>query len=213
MALVFFDLDGTLIKGLSSEKRFFVFLLRRRILRLRQLAAFLNFTLYWFTHSRKDVWKKNKAYLTGLRLNKIQQLAEKFVVQASLPNLRSVVKRRLENHIAEGDIVVLLTGTPDFIAWPMAKQLGINHIAATVCDTKNGCFTSAPPAIHPLGAAKLQIAEQICQDFNTTLAKSTAYADSTRDIALLASVSQPVAVYPDSKLRQIAKRRGWEVIG
>jgi HAD superfamily hydrolase (TIGR01490 family) len=213
MALVFFDLDGTLIKGLSSEKRFFVFLLRRRILRLRQLAEFLNFTLRWFTHSRKDVWKKNKAYLTGLRLNKIQHLAEQFVAKAFLPNLRSVVKRRLENHLAHGDIVVLLTGTPDFIAWPMAKQLGITHIAATVCDTKNGCFTSTPPVIHPLGTAKLQIADQMCRNFNTTLGKCTAYADSVSDIALLASVSRPVAVYPDSKLRQIAKRRGWEIIG
>ena len=213
MALVFFDLDGTLIKGLSSEKRFFVFLLRGRILRLRQLVAFLIFTLRWFTHLRKDVWKKNKAYLTGLRLNKIQHLAEQFVAQVLLPNLRPVVKRRLENHLAQGDIVVLLTGTPDFIAWPIAKQLGVTHIAATVCDTKNGFFTFSPPGIHPLGAAKLQIAEQMCRNFNTTLAKCTAYADSASDIALLASVSQPVAVYPDSKLRQIAKRRGWEIIG
>ena len=212
MALVFFDLDGTLINGLSSEKRFFVFLLRGRILRLRQLAAFLIFTLRWFTHSQKDVWKKNKAYLTGLRLTKIQHLAEQFVTQASLSNLRPVVKRRLENHLVQGDIVVLLTGTPDFIACPIAKQLGITHIAATVCDTKNGYFTSSPPIIHPLGAAKLKIAEQMCRNLNTTLAKCTAYADSASDIALLASVSQPVAVYPDSKLRQIAKQRGWEII-
>jgi phosphoserine phosphatase len=124
MALVFSDLDGTLIKGLSSEKRFVVFLLRGRILHLRQLAAFLIFTLRWFTHLRKDVWKKNKAYLTGLRPNKIQHLAEQFVAQALLPNLRPVVKRRLENHLAQGDIVVFLTGTPDFIAWPIAKRRG-----------------------------------------------------------------------------------------
>ena len=213
MALVFFDLDGTLTKGLSIEKRFFVFLLRGRILHLRQLAAFLIFTLRWFTHSRKDVWKKNKAYLTGLRLNKIQHLAEQFVAQVFLANLRPDVKKRLENHLAQRDIVVLLTGTPDFIAWPIAKQLGVTHIAATVCDTKNGCFTSSPPGIHPLGAAKLQIAEQICRNFNTTLDKCTAYADSASDIALLASVSQPVAVYPDNKLRQLARGRGWEVIG
>ncbi|MDH4206281.1 MAG: HAD family phosphatase [Desulfobacteraceae bacterium] len=213
MALVFFDLDGTLTKGLSIEKRFFVFLLRGRILHLRQLAAFLIFTLRWFTHSRKDVWKKNKAYLTGLRLNKIQHLAEQFVAQVFLANLRPDVKKRLENHLAQRDSVVLLTGTPDFIAWPIAKQLGITHIAATVCDTKNGCFTSSPPGIHPLGAAKLQIAEQICRNFNTTLDKCTAYADSASDIALLASVSQPVAVYPDNKLRQLARGRGWEVIG
>jgi hypothetical protein len=90
-----------------------------RILNLRQLAAFLIFTLRWFTHLRKDVWKKNKAYLAGLKPNKIQHLAEQLVAQALLPNLSPVAKRRLETHLAQGDIVVLLTGTPDFIAWPL----------------------------------------------------------------------------------------------
>lgn len=213
MALIFFDLDGTLVKGLSTEKRFFMFLLRGRTLGFPQLAAFIAFTLRRYKHSFEDVWKKNKAYLTGLTLNNIQRLAEQFVVQACLPNLRPVVKRRLDNHLSQGDIVVLLTGTPDFIARPIARRLNIIHIAATVCDTRNGRFTSAPPCVHPFGAAKLHIADRMCRDFNTTLDQCTAYADSASDLALLASVFQPVAVYPDGKLRQIARRRGWEIIG
>lgn len=213
MALIFFDLDGTLLSGLSSEKRFFIFLLRHRILRLRQLAAFLIFPLRWFVHWRRDVWKKNKAYLTGLRPDKVQPLAEKFVAQVLVPCLRPVVKRRLENHLAQGNIVILLTGTPDFIARPIAIQLGVEHFAATVCASSKGCFAFSPPVIHPLGPAKLQIAEQICRKFNTNLTKCTAYADSASDISLLSSVAQPVAVYPDAALRKVSKRYGWEIIG
>ena len=130
-----------------------------------------------------------------------------------LPNLRPVVKKRLENHLSKGDIVILLTGTPDFIARPIAKQLGVIHIVATVCATKNGYFTFSPPIIHPFGSAKLQIAEQVCRNFNTILAKCTAYANSSSDVALLSSVSQPVAVYPDNSIRQISRRRGWEILG
>lgn len=213
MAIIFFDLDGTLISGLSSEKRFFIFLLRRRILRLRQLAAFLIFTLRWFVRLRRDVWKKNKAYLTGLRQDKIQPIAEKFVAQVLLPCLRPAVKRRLENHLAQGDIVILLTGTPDFIARPIAMQLGVAHIAATVCASKEGCFAFSFPIFHPLGPAKLQIAEHMCRKFNTNLTNCTAYADSAGDISLLSSVAHPVAVYPDAKLRRVSKRHGWEIIG
>jgi HAD superfamily hydrolase (TIGR01490 family) len=213
MALVFFDLDGTLIKRPSSEKRFFMFLLRGGILRLRQLTAFLTFTLRWSAHLHMDVWKKNKAYLNGLKQNTIQHFAGQFVHQALLPDLRPDVKRRLEDHLTQDDIVILLTGAPDFIADPIAKQLGINHIAATVCDTSKGCFTSAPPRIHPFGAAKLQMAGKICRNFNTTLDNCSAYADSAGDIALLSAVSRPVAVYPDRKLRQTAERHGWEIIG
>jgi HAD superfamily hydrolase (TIGR01490 family) len=213
MTIVFFDLDGTLIKGLSSEKRFFFFLLRTHVLRLRQLTAFLIFPLRWFTQFRRHVWKKNKAYLTGLGQNHVQFLAEQFAARVLLPRLRSDVKRRLKHHLVQGDRVVLLTGAPDFIAGPIAKQLGVGHIAATVCDTENGCFPFSPPIIHPLGAAKLKIAGRMCRKFNTTLAMCIAYADSASDIPLLASVSKPVAVYPDRKLQRVAKRYGWEIIG
>jgi HAD superfamily hydrolase (TIGR01490 family) len=212
MALVFFDLDGTLVKGLSSEKRFIMYLVRGRIVRVRQLAAFLCFTLRWLIRFRTVVWKKNKAYLTGLKIERIQTLAQQFVTRALLADLRPVVGKHLENHISQGDTVALLTGTPDFIARPIAQQLGIAHVAATVCNTKNGRFTSRPPDIHPFGTAKVEIARQVCRSFNTTLANCTAYADSASDAALLALVPKPVAVCPDRKLRRIAEQRGWRII-
>lgn len=213
MALVFFDLDGTLVKGLSSEKRFFMYLVRGRIVRVRQLAAFLCFTLRWLIHFRTDVWKKNKAYLAGLKIDKIQSVAQQFVSRVLLADLRPVVRRHLENHLSQGDTVALLTGAPDFIAGPMAQRLGIAHVTATVCHTKNGRFTSRPPGIHPFGKAKAEIARQVCRIFKTTPANCAAYADSASDVALLALVAKPVAVCPDRKLRRIAERHGWQIIG
>ena len=40
-----------------------------------------------------------------------------------------------------------------------------------------------------------------------------AYGDSALDIPLLEHADHPVAVYPENKLRAIAKERGWEIIG
>jgi len=40
-----------------------------------------------------------------------------------------------------------------------------------------------------------------------------AYADSIMDVPLLEHAEQPVAVYPDDKLRALSKQRGWEIIG
>lgn len=40
-----------------------------------------------------------------------------------------------------------------------------------------------------------------------------AYGDSMLDVPLLEHAEYPVAVYPDDKLRAIAKERGWEIIG
>lgn len=40
-----------------------------------------------------------------------------------------------------------------------------------------------------------------------------AYGDTALDIPLLEHAGHPVAVYPDEKLRVVAKERGWEIIG
>ena len=213
MPLVFFDLDGTLIKGLSSEKRFFLFLFRSALIGWRQLAAFLYYGVIWHMRVGMAAWKTNKGYLSGLKKETVVPMAEQFVAISLLPDLRNDVCRRLENHQARGDIVVLLTGAPDFIAVPIANFLNISHVVATVCEIFNGCFTSNPPQIHPFGVAKLDIARQMCSKFDTTLDLCWAYADSAGDIDLLSAVSSPVAVYPDRKLRKTAERHRWVIIG
>ena len=40
-----------------------------------------------------------------------------------------------------------------------------------------------------------------------------AYGDSALDIPLLEHADHPVAVYPEDKLRAVARERGWEIIG
>jgi phosphoserine phosphatase len=40
-----------------------------------------------------------------------------------------------------------------------------------------------------------------------------AYGDTLMDVPLLEHADHPVTVYPDVKLRVLAKERGWEIIG
>jgi phosphoserine phosphatase len=40
-----------------------------------------------------------------------------------------------------------------------------------------------------------------------------AYGDTILDVPLLEHAGHPVAVYPDEKLRAVAKARGWEIMG
>jgi phosphoserine phosphatase len=40
-----------------------------------------------------------------------------------------------------------------------------------------------------------------------------AYGDTILDLPLLEHAGHPVAVYPDEKLRAVAKARGWEIMG
>jgi len=39
-----------------------------------------------------------------------------------------------------------------------------------------------------------------------------AYGNTISDLPMLEMSEQPVAVYPDAKLRRVAERRGWRVM-
>lgn len=204
MALAFFDLDGTLARGpLSCEQSFVLRLLARRRLGPRQLLAGL---------ARLPRWKKNKAYLSGLAPEEVAGWAESFIADLPLSALRASALERLEGHRRAGDRLALLTGSPDFLAAPLARRLGIAHCIATVCAREAGRYSSAPPVEHPYGADKARLAAALCLTLGEELREASAYADSHSDLALLERVGRPVAVRPDALLARAARARGWELL-
>ena len=212
MRLVIFDLDGTLIHA-SSERMFARYLYECGCIGRRQIAAYLLFVLRHAARYRSAVFKKNKAYLTGLPRARVDELARRFVDEQLLRTLYRPALARLEIHRARGDTVLLLTGTPDFIARPLGERLGLTHIVATECDVSDdGVLTSVPPRVHPFGRAKLERARAFAEARGFDLRHAAAYANAREDRFLLASVGVAVAVRPDLTLRGLARRSGWEII-
>ncbi|MBN1383225.1 MAG: HAD-IB family phosphatase [Deltaproteobacteria bacterium] len=212
MALVFIDLDGTLIKEKSSERCFFFFLLRKRILRIPQIIAFLSFAGRYLPQYGNIVWKKNKAYLAGLGEEEIMAAARAFVREDILNSIRPEMKERIIRHRLDSDEAILLTGSLSYLAKPVADHVGINQVSATICTAQNGRLDSLPPLVHPFHLEKRQIAKAICQDRGISLTDCTAYGDSIHDLPLLEAVGRPVAVHPDRRLKKIARRRSWEIL-
>ncbi len=212
MALTLIDLDGTLLKGPSSEKLFFLFLLKNRIIGLRQIAATVFFLARWSHVFGVTVFKKNKAYLAGLNCDRIKEQAALFVKSKIIKRFHPQMVQRIADHHKKGDVTVLLTGTLDMIAGPIGLALGIHYICATTCSSRNSIFTSNPPLIHPFGPDKLRFSKEICQKLGCELSDCTAYGNSTDDIPLLEAVAHPVAVYPDKGLRRHAREHSWECI-
>ena len=206
-------MDGTLLRGASSERLFIGHLLRTGRLGPRQVAAAMLFGLRHWREYGRQTSKKNKAYLAGLAVSEVQQVAEAFVRDRLVPHMRDALVERLMGHRRAGDWVALLTGTPDFIAIPLGQAVGAVAVRATRCATRNGVFLSAPPLEHPFGQRKVRAAAALCAELGTPVSSCVAYADSAYDLPLLERVGRPVAVHPDQRLRQAATRRGWEVLG
>jgi phosphoserine phosphatase len=212
MALILIDVDGTLIKGASTESQFICYLLAHGALGLRQLGAFMLFPLRYAACFGRHVFKKNKAHLCGLSPAAVEEKAAVFVDSVLLKRVCINLRHRLSNHRKAGDMLALLTGTPEFIARPLASRLAITHVVGTICEQMQGRFTAGPPLQHPFGKEKVKAANRLCQQLQTPLSDCVAYADSIHDLALMEQVSRAIAVTPDAALQLQANCRGWEIM-
>lgn len=127
------------------------------------------------------------------------------------PHVCEEGRKAVARHRDAGDLVAIVTGASPYAAWPVARELGIEHVACTELEVIDGRFTGRP--IHPVGygEGKITLATRLAERHGFTLADATFYSDSATDLPLLERVARPVAVNPDMRLRRIAKRRGWPV--
>ncbi len=210
--LVLIDLDGTLLNGPSSERRFILHLLGKGCIGLYQLWQAAVFTKRWFGRFGMEVFKKNKAYLAKLPEDRIQNIAKDFVQRDLVAHLSPVMRLRIDEHRSRGDLTALLTGSLACIAEPIAELVGIEQCLATRCPMVDGCYSNAPPDQHPYGIEKLRLAEAFCQRTDTRLDDCTAYGNAAADIPILQAVSHPVVVGGNKRLRQYAAAKGWSVL-
>lgn len=210
--LVLFDIDGTLVPRPAAEPRLARWLLRRGRLGPRQILAFLWFVLRYFPVYGRLVLQKNKAWLSGLEPAVVDEWAHEFVAAVLLDCVYPPALRRLREHVEAGDHVVLLSGTPDFLARALASALGAEGAYGSLCSICGGRYCAALPDRHPHGATKVDAARAVAQAAGLELATAIAYGDSINDAHLFRVVGRSVVVMPDRRLRAAAGGEGWETL-
>jgi HAD superfamily hydrolase (TIGR01490 family) len=200
-----FDVDGTLLKG-GSERRFFLYLCRRRRLRARRLARFFLGLL-----RHPEARFRDKSYLQGLPAWEIAALARCCYREVLAPRLRPRALEAWRYHQAQGQVMVILTGTLACLARPLADELGADFLLATELRVQDGCFTAALAGPHPRELNKALLLQRLAAREGLDLTQSYAYADHPADIPLLQLVGRPVVVNPTPPLHRLARRCGWGI--
>ncbi len=116
--------------------------------------------------------------------------------------------QRVRNHRRAGHKTVLITGALEFVVAPLAPMFDKVVACEMEVDSKGrltGQLLGAPPIGENRAAVMLKLAEEFGIDRSDTIA----YADSTSDLPMLEAAGQAVCVNPETKLLQIANRRGW----
>lgn len=210
--LALFDIDGTLVCGPSTEKRFALWLLLRGRIGLIRLLAYAVFSLRYLPRYGLDVFAKNKSLLWLRTVESARSLAAAWASQQLRKALFTPCVERLRAHLERGDIVVLLSGAPHFLAEAVAGELQVSTVLGTHCAERNGRFCLAPPVLHRVGEKKLAAAHTLCEELGTCLSSASAYGNAISDLPLLAACGFPVAVNPDAELAAEARRQGWRIM-
>jgi HAD superfamily hydrolase (TIGR01490 family) len=132
--------------------------------------------------------------------------------QYVLPEIQARGREIVKSHHDAGDLVAIVTAATSYVAKPVARELGIEHVVCSELEVDaNGCFTGK--VIEPLcyGEGKIVRAANLLEPHGIGFDKVTFFSDSITDLPLLSKVDIPIAVNPDRRLLRAARARGWQV--
>jgi len=208
----FFDMDKTILAGSSAEiymrdawkkGRFGVLDF------VRGLTSTLQFRLGWL-----DVSTWTESMLFGLAgreestmVEEGQELFDRYMAKRIYPE----AARLVADHLAEGHVVAIVSGSIPYVVEPLAASLGVDHVLCTQLLAEGGVLTGRCVEPVCLEEGKTFWLESFIEEHDVDLTESYFYSDSISDLPALELVGKPIATNPDAKLERTALRRGWQV--
>ena len=214
MALAIFDLDETLISTDSDHEwgqyvadaglvdavvhrqRNDEFYEQYRVGKL-DINAYLAFTCSVLTRHPLDLLHQHRA-----------EFVESRIKPKVLPRAIDLVN----SHRDQGNYVMVITATIEFITRPIVDLFGIETLLAPIPEFADGRYTGAIAGVPAFGAGKVTRLKSWLKDSDHDLGGSFFYSDSHNDLPLLKQVDNPIAVDPDPILKQEAAKNRWSVV-
>jgi HAD superfamily hydrolase (TIGR01490 family) len=229
MALAIFDLDNTLIAG-DSDHLWGDFLVQHNIVDSDHYQSTNDQFYQDYLNGQLDIRAYQRFALKVLTEHPVEQLyqwREQFIQDVIMPIMLPQANTLLAKHRARGDFLLIITATNDFVAAPIAKLLGVDHLLATIAAQTDARAASSDGSSdqhsshHYSGdisgvpcyrEGKVTRLYEWLESSGHTLENSYFYSDSHNDLPLLKIVQHAVAVDPDTELEREALAHGWPVI-
>jgi len=208
-----FDLDRTLVRKDTAT----LYVKWQRDVGLATTRDLVR-TMWWvaqYTFGVLDtpaVAARAIATLAGKPEQKMIDECEAWFEERVLPHVAGGGRRAVERHKREGDLVAIVTGATPYVARPLARALGIDHVVSSELEVdERGAFTGRGRDPLCYGEGKVVRVARLAEQCGFDLSKAVFYTDSLTDLPLLERVAEPICVNPDPRLRRVAKKRGWRV--
>ena len=148
--------------------------------------------------------------IAGWNVEQVKAIAEETMQHVVTPTIYAEARSIIDQHLAAGHDVVIISASARELVEPIAKELGVTTVVSTELAKKDGVFTGEI-TFYCKGAAKAQAIMDLTARRGYDLSQSFAYSDSAVDIPMLEAVGNPNAVNPDRALRKVAADKGWNI--
>ena len=131
------------------------------------------------------------------------------------PAIKPQALELVQAHRAQGDTLVMVTATNEFVTTPIAQAFGMDVLLAVqLVRDADGNFTGEIDGTPSLREGKVTRVNQWLQAQGLSLPEvhATFYSDSMNDLPLLEKVDVPVVTNGGPALKQIAQERGWRIL-
>ncbi|MEU5691461.1 HAD-IB family hydrolase [Actinosynnema sp. NPDC020468] len=215
-AAAFFDVDNTMMMG-ASIFHFARGLAARKYFKNSDLVGFAWQQLKFRVGGREDPQsvkasrEQALSFVAGRSVAELVSLGEEIFDELMADKIWTGTQALAQMHLDAGQRVWLVTATPVELAQIIARRLGLTGALGTVSESSDGIYTGRLVGDLLHGRAKAHAVRALAAKEGLNLRRCTAYSDSVNDVPMLSVVGTAVAVNPDSGLREVARKRSWEI--
>ena len=208
-----FDIDGTIIRNISSERVFFRYLINKGIVTSKDLLQLANA----FTRNLlllKGVYvRKNKYYLKNKEYENVVSAVKDCFKEQISPHISTSALKEINRLKNSGYLIVLLSGTLSPLVDCFRQYCNADiGVGTSLAINDEGMITGEIDGIHSYSSGKVKIVNRLVAEYNIDLLSSYAYANQYLDVKFMRMVGHPVAVNASPMLRLYAKINRWKML-
>src|SRR5699024_9456993 len=186
------------------------------MMRRRDIAYFAAHAFYYFLfgENKKHIARVRARALSMIKGHSVAEMlavAEEVYEQVLSHRIFPGARELLDQHLADGDQVWIVTAAPREVGELVARRLNLTGVLGTVAEQRDGVYTGNLAGDMMHGEHKAAAVRRIAEAEDLDLDECAAYGDSSHDIPMLRSVGNPCAINPDPRLRLFAADIGWPV--
>jgi HAD superfamily hydrolase (TIGR01490 family) len=209
--IAFFDMDYTTLDA-SSGLLYVKYLRQQNRIGRRVLLRIAWWTLLYKV-SVVDVNSavpKMLSYAEHLSASRLMAESYVWFDQMLKDHIAPRAVEKIDLHRQQGHRVVLISASTQFAVRPVAEHLHLDFLCTHLIDRDDELTGQVvdPPCY---GSGKVVWAQRYADEHDATLRDAYLYTDSHSDRPLLDAVGHPIAVNPDTRLKRLARKRGWPI--